>query len=319
MADKVVFKDKVRGMKSEKISIIVPVYKVEEYICECIDSLINQTYQNIEVLLVDDGSPDRCPEICDEYAKKDSRINVIHKENGGVSSARNAGLDAATGDYIAFVDSDDYVDKDYVSKLYKNLNGCRISECGTVCFDEDGMVPLKQKKPIVMGWERYLTETNLEGFLSYAVVYSKLYAKELFSDIRFPIGQANGEDELTAFRLVCKTEKISRIYDPLYFYRQRANGASQNKVSEKRIRDAETLFDEKISYFKSQSRPDLAAFFSAKKAICFVSLRARAENPDLEKYCSNTIKALLPEFMMSRKVPMKYKLYMMYFRISQKL
>ena len=138
-------------------------------------------------------------------------------------------------------------------------------------------------------------------------------------DIRFPIGQANGEDELTAFRLVCKTEKISRIYDPLYFYRQRANGASQNKVSEKRIRDAETLFDEKISYFKSQSRPDLAAFFSAKKAICFVSLRARAENPDLEKYCSNTIKALLPEFMMSRKVPMKYKLYMMYFRISQKL
>ena len=113
------------------VSIIVPIYNVEKYIKECIDSIINQTYKNLEIILVDDGSPDCCPKICDEYSKKDKRIKVIHKENGGLSSARNAGLDVAKGEYVSFIDSDDVVDEKFIETLY-NLcieNNCDISEC----------------------------------------------------------------------------------------------------------------------------------------------------------------------------------------------
>ena len=103
------------------ISIIIPVYKVEKYIYKCIDSVLNQTYKNLEIILVDDGSPDKCPEICEEYAKKDNRIKIIHKKNGGLSDARNAGLKVATGKYIGFVDSDDYIEKDMYQVLYNNI------------------------------------------------------------------------------------------------------------------------------------------------------------------------------------------------------
>ena len=96
------------------ISIVLPIYNVEKYIEKCMDSVLNQTYKNIEVILVDDGSPDRCPKICEEYAKKDNRIKVVHKENGGLSDARNAGIKVANGEYITFIDSDDYIDQDYV-------------------------------------------------------------------------------------------------------------------------------------------------------------------------------------------------------------
>ena len=105
------------------ISVIVPVYKVEQYLDECVQSIINQTYKNLEIILVDDGSPDRCPEMCDEYARQDSRIKVIHKPNGGLSSARNAGIDIARGEYIGFVDSDDYIAHDMYEKLYNAFEG----------------------------------------------------------------------------------------------------------------------------------------------------------------------------------------------------
>ena len=101
-----------------KVSVIVPIYKVEKYLRQCIDSIINQSLKDIEIILVDDGSPDNCPKICDEYKKIDSRIKVIHKKNGGLSSARNAGMKIATGEYIGFVDSDDYVSKEFLEELY---------------------------------------------------------------------------------------------------------------------------------------------------------------------------------------------------------
>ena len=106
-------------MNKEVISIVVPIYKVEKYIKKCIDSIIEQTYKNLEIILVDDGSPDGCAKICDEYAKKDKRIKAIHKENGGLSDARNVGIDISTGKYICFVDSDDYIENNYIELLYK--------------------------------------------------------------------------------------------------------------------------------------------------------------------------------------------------------
>ena len=103
------------------ISVVVPIYNVENYIKKCVDSILSQTYKNLEIILVDDGSPDNCPQICDEYAQKDNRIKVIHKENGGLSDARNAGIDISKGKFITFIDSDDYIEKDYVEVLYNSI------------------------------------------------------------------------------------------------------------------------------------------------------------------------------------------------------
>ena len=109
-----------------KVSVIIPIYKVEKYLSRCLDSVVNQTLDDIEIVLVDDGSPDSCPEICDRYAKKDSRIKVIHKKNEGLGYARNSGMLIATGEYIAFLDSDDYVSKDMYEKVYSELKRCRL-------------------------------------------------------------------------------------------------------------------------------------------------------------------------------------------------
>ena len=124
------------------ISVIVPIYKVEKYLAICVDSLLRQSYGNLEVILVDDGSPDECPAICDKYQNKDNRIKVIHKKNGGLSDARNVGLDIAQGEYVAFVDSDDFVDEDYIYKLYNALqqNGTSIAVCGIQIIDERNKV-----------------------------------------------------------------------------------------------------------------------------------------------------------------------------------
>ena len=124
------------------ISVIVPIYKVEKYLAICVDSLLRQSYGNLEVILVDDGSPDECPAICDKYQNKDNRIKVIHKKNGGLSDARNVGLDIAQGEYVAFVDSDDFVDEDYIYKLYNALqqNRTSIAVCGIQIIDESNKV-----------------------------------------------------------------------------------------------------------------------------------------------------------------------------------
>ena len=124
------------------ISVIVPIYKVEKYLTICVDSLLRQSYGNLEIILVDDGSPDECPAICDQYQNKDNRIKVIHKKNGGLSDARNAGLDIAQGEYVAFVDSDDFIDEDYICKLYDALqqNRASIAVCGIQIIDESNKV-----------------------------------------------------------------------------------------------------------------------------------------------------------------------------------
>ena len=111
-------------MEEDLITIVIPIYKVENYLDKCVKSVINQTYKNLEIILVDDGSPDNCPKKCDEYEKKDTRIKVIHKENGGLSDARNAGIDIAKGKYITFIDSDDYIDSDYVETYYNKIKNC---------------------------------------------------------------------------------------------------------------------------------------------------------------------------------------------------
>ena len=133
--------NKKKKKDSSKISVIIPVYNVEEYLDKCVTSVLNQTYKNLEIILVDDGSPDNCPKMCDEWAKKDKRIKVVHKKNGGLSDARNSGIEVCTGEYIGFVDSDDYIDKQMYKELLKRIESTNsdMVMCGINCVN-DGKV-----------------------------------------------------------------------------------------------------------------------------------------------------------------------------------
>ena len=176
------------------ISIIVPVYKVEQYLHRCIDSILAQTYPNLEIILVDDGSPDRSGEICDEYAEKDSRIKVIHQKNAGVSTARNAGLDICTGEYVAFVDSDDYLESDMIQKLQDGIGDADLCGCGLIRENQDGsVVSITKPKATCMlpGFtvlhQHYSGENGTLG-ISDVTSWGKLCRRRLFECLRFREG-----------------------------------------------------------------------------------------------------------------------------------
>lgn len=214
-------------MRKPLVSIIVPVYKVESYLRRCLDSVISQTYVNLEIILVDDGSPDNCPQICDEYAEKDKRVVVIHKKNGGLSDARNAGLDICKGEYISFVDSDDWIDRDFV-KILINVILCERADIAFANFkrvsDEKPCkryTVSKSNNPIEVldgkvAFRRLLSENGT----SLVIAWGKLYKKLLFENVRFPIGLLH-EDEYTTYKLLCSSSRIVFLDIPLYFYFQR--------------------------------------------------------------------------------------------------
>ena len=203
----------------ELISVIVPVYKVEKYLHKCVESILNQKYTEIEIILVDDGSPDGCGAICDEYAKKDSRVKVIHKKNGGLSDARNAGLDISRGKYIAFIDSDDYVAPEFLDALYTALVSADadMSVAGILRVDERG-VALQQyhEKPKLE--EKVLSGTTyMNEMYTFVQVTHKLYKAEIWKDLRFPYAKLH-EDEFVLHYVCERCKKISVIADELYFY-----------------------------------------------------------------------------------------------------
>ncbi len=207
-------------MKNGLISVIVPVYKVENYIHECVDSIIAQTYTNLEIILVDDGSPDNCSKICDEYAEKDSRVKVIHQENGGLSAARNAGLDIATGDYIGYVDSDDYIELNMYEELYEAIKeyNSDLSICGVKKFELENRLEVYGNKSLTKN--EFLKELLSENVKSY--VCNKLYKKSLFDNIRFPEGELF--EDLKIMHLIAeKTTVVGFIDKTFYNYRIRQN------------------------------------------------------------------------------------------------
>lgn len=204
----------------KKISVIVPVYKVEKYLARCVDSIINQTYKNLEIILVDDGSPDNCGAICDEYAKRDERIKVIHKKNGGLSSARNAGLDIATGDYIAFVDSDDRLAPDAYENLLKALDG-KSDAIANFMYEREiesgetfpSVVPHKNDE--IISAESYVSELMMHvGDVS---ACTKLFPRRVIGDLRFPIGVLN-EDLLFMLEISDRIKEIAFVGKVGYYY-----------------------------------------------------------------------------------------------------
>lgn len=201
------------------ISVIIPVYKVEKYLCRCVDSVLEQTYTNMEIILVDDGSPDNCPVMCDEYARQDSRVKVIHQENAGLSGARNAGIDMAQGQWLAFVDSDDYLAADFLERLYQacvdtgsSLSVCRWEYVRGETIPEHGTGETR-----VYTGREMLANLYVPDGAYFVVAWNKLYRKELFEDIRYPLGRIH-EDEATTYRIYDKVRKAAYVDRSLYGY-----------------------------------------------------------------------------------------------------
>lgn len=244
------------------ISVIVPVYKVEKYIHRCVDSILAQTYTNFELILVDDGSPDNCGIICDEYAKKDKRIVVIHQENGGLSAARNAGVLKALGDYFLFVDSDDVIHPECLKILVNCVHDTNADIVqGQIMRFEEGMIP----KTYFSLWDgAYTTKTgkqtlhnffeSVENLPSMVSACGKLWHKSLFHGIQFPVGRLF-EDEFTTYKLYAQAKKVVFVNISLYFYFINHAGITQNLTLEKRLDEYDAQW-ERIQFFKNTNQSD---------------------------------------------------------------
>ena len=223
-------------MVSPLISIIVPVYNVEKYIRRCVDSLINQTYRNLEIILVDDGSPDNSGAICDEYAKLDSRIKVIHKENGGVSSARNVGLDNASGEYIGFIDADDYIDLQMYEVLCNNMvnNGVQISMGIYALENGKGEFIPHYRVSLTEVLDKAQTIAEMLKQVKYTCsLCDKLFSSKLIGDIRFDETISHNEDLLFVYQLMKNSEKAVYTSKPMYYYCNNEQSASRVSFSDK--------------------------------------------------------------------------------------
>ena len=214
---------------NELISVIVPVYNVEEYLPKCIESIISQTYKNIEIILVDDGSTDRSGRICEEYAQKDDRIIVLHKENGGLSDARNCGINIATGDWVQFVDSDDYIHHTMLEKMYSccRQNKTKLAVCGRVDVNaetgEETVVLCPQKEEVISS-----VECNRRCMIWKGSDFSacdKFYHMELWKNYRFPVGRVT-EDVAVIYKIIAEADNITLLNIPMYYYFHRENSIS---------------------------------------------------------------------------------------------
>lgn len=232
------------------ISIIIPIFNVEQYLAKCIDSIINQTYENIEIILVDDGSPDNCPKICDDYSKKDKRIIVLHKLNGGLSDARNAGIDKANGEYIGFVDSDDWVEQDMYETLVNLilLVDADIAECG-ISFHFKNFITKSLESKITV-CEKLKT---LECFLDRSIdikgsVCNKLYNRKIIDKIRFPVGKLH-EDAFFTYKALYYSKKYIRTESCKYNYLQeRVGSIMSEKVKPINILTVIEAFEERNDF-----------------------------------------------------------------------
>ena len=236
-----------------RLSIIVPVYKVEPYIHKCVDSILNQTFTDFELILVDDGSPDNCGKICDEYALKDERVRVIHKKNGGLSDARNAGIDVAQGEIIGFIDSDDYIESNMYEELIKCLDE---KECDIVSGDtyveRDGNNRFKgryQENHIFNG-EQAICEI-LKVHMDNSA-WSKVYKRSVIGDIRYPKGRIY-EDVATTYKFVANAKRVAYICKPYYHYIKRKGSIVASGFNSKSRYDCFLGYRERLNFAKEHN------------------------------------------------------------------
>lgn len=242
-----------------KISIIVPVYNVERYLDKCIFSILEQSFTDFELILVNDGSKDNSGMMCDGYKDRDSRIKVIHQENSGLSAARNIGIETSEGEYVTFIDSDDFIHRNMLEILYNNILGNKadISVCDYHLVYEGKEISKE------LGDNNITLYTNIEGVkkivekskASMIVAWGKLYTRNLFCDIRYPALKYH-EDEFVTYKLLYKSTKIVATDAKLYYYLQRSNGITGSTYSIKRLEKLEAL-EEAIMFFKNENNEAL--------------------------------------------------------------
>lgn len=245
----------------ELVSMIIPIYNIEDYLDRCLESVVHQTYTNLEIILVDDGSTDRCPQMCDEWAKRDSRIQVIHQENGGLSAARNSGLDAASGAYILLLDSDDYIAPVACEHLLRALedSDADLSICGFLRGSEAHHVfeSCKMESPEVIDAETALMRiySGDESALKYGAACFKLYRRHLFDGVRFPVGKLF-EDIYTTHKLIYRSRRIAVLNEQAFYYFQRGSSIMNSKFTLKKLDYLQALVD-RVEFFAARGMTDL--------------------------------------------------------------
>lgn len=301
---------------SRLVSIIVPVYKVEQYLKRCMDSVLNQTYKNIEVILVNDGSPDNCPALCDEYAKIDSRVRVIHKENGGLSSARNVALDSVKGDYIFFVDSDDWLALDTLEVLNEYLE----EDYDMISFQrtyltEEKVVEKGEKNPKDMDVSQYIDASFLGRYDFF--VTTKIFKAEVFNNIRFLEGR-NYEDLEIMHRLFLNMKKVVGLDYFLYYYWKGNEGAITNTITMKNIKDhylsANEIYQACKKYLEDRGKDssNIVAWYKVEMAQLYIDyLKSTDKDEELFSKIKREISEEKVDFNRLLKQPrhLKYILY----------
>ena len=243
----------------KKLSVIMPVYKAEEYIYKAVDSILNQTYANLEVILVDDGSPDNCGKICDEYAEKDSRVKVIHKKNGGQADARNFGIEAASGEFIGFVDSDDYIEPYMYQEMidYMQQNSLDIV-CGDTKQIKGKKIKFKprHKENLIWNNNEAICE-NLSGSLDNAVT-NKIYKRKVIGDIRFPKGRVY-EDVATIYKFIYNADRVGYLAKGYYYYIKRKGSTISTSFNSKSRYDCFVGYIERLDFAEKHKLPCIEA------------------------------------------------------------
>lgn len=245
---------------NDLVSVIVAVYNIEQYLDRCIESIIRQKYEFLDIILVDDGSKDKCPEICDEWRKRDSRIQVIHQENRGLSAARNTGIDNAKGRYVVFVDGDDYLEDEYVETLYHliNENNATMSVCNFYFVRENERENSKKEANIPnwrgTGRELLLLEAKRRIFLGPA--WCKMYNVNQFKKLRFLEGKIH-EDEFFFHEIMWEVDEAICTRRPLYNYLQRKNSIIHSKMTEKKLLDGIDAKKKRVLFYQEKEANDL--------------------------------------------------------------
>lgn len=303
-------------MTEPLITVIVPVYKVEKYLHNCVDSVINQTYKNWELILVDDGSPDNCPQICDDYAAKDRRIKVIHKINGGLSSARNVGLDIAKGEFVGFLDSDDFWHADYL-KILLDLSekySADIVQCSFIRGIET-VFPIINKKVKVKSFDNH--SIFLKGF-SKIIVCGKLYKRYTIDEIRMPEGKIN-EDDFTTWKFYYRARKIVVTNQCLYYYTFNDKSIMANQLKLPRL-DFIEAYEERIDFFNTKGEKDLEDY--SRGHLCKAMLLT-SNNPMLseeqKEIVSRTFIINWSLIKFSRFIPLHLRLLFFIYRFFPKM
>lgn len=299
------------------ISIIIPVYKVEAYLADCINSVLAQTCTDFELILVDDGSPDSCGELCDRYAARDSRISVIHQENGGLSAARNAGLDAAKGEYIMFVDSDDWIEPDTLEVMLPLLQntGADLAVCSfqiTKTFPADTTAVRHLFPGQTLSMEAVLADQCTPNAWIYTAPWAKLYSRDLFDGIRFPVGFIY-EDSAVWHRILGKCRTIALTDRVLYNYRAHPNSITSSAFSVKHTDHLAAWVDRTLYCHKKgwhDWKQHTIRMYMAKFFEYYTHFERNEENLVYFKRMEHGLRKLLPFLLQHGDIPLRHKLYL---------